>query len=427
MCFGLPLGGLVGTSTADAKSKGPKVFLAPVDAEAGSGASLLSDKFDGETRSDLRQNRTVTMVGDGGGGVSVSAGDADPRVQEAENLRTAGKDKFAAGDYEGAVENLRAALDLYEEALASVERVDVLAETLGYLGAASVELGYGGDAKDYFRRVTAMMPDAEPLDEYSAKANKRFAKEKKRAQKKIGRLEVKTDPPGATIFLDGREVGTSPVKLSKLSRGDHYVQARHPEAGIAAEKVRVKGRKAAKVSLVLQTEVGSAAAATADAALVTQLTTLAAAGDTGDEFRGVATQIAEQTSAEYIVVGRIGGKGSGLEVRSELFGVRENHVARLDSLDMRPDLSSMSVAAVRYAGVIEAAVNDFPFDAVIVPGVVPVPPKDHPEPEREPVAEVPPREEPEPRRDDELPTMVGLQDEPEEPKDDDDEWYTAWW
>ncbi|WP_075010589.1 PEGA domain-containing protein [Stigmatella aurantiaca] len=60
-------------------------------------------------------------------------------------------------------------------------------------------------------------------------------------------LEVKTQPVMAQVFLDGQFQGSSPVKLSGLSRADHFITLVAP--GYAQEQQRVSG---AEVAFTLQ-------------------------------------------------------------------------------------------------------------------------------------------------------------------------------
>jgi hypothetical protein len=60
-------------------------------------------------------------------------------------------------------------------------------------------------------------------------------------------LEVSTGTVSAQIFLDGQPEGTSPLKLSDLSRADHYVTAVAPGYALAQERV-----SGTEVSLTLQ-------------------------------------------------------------------------------------------------------------------------------------------------------------------------------
>ena len=161
----------------------PRVWIGPIKARDGvAGAGLLAEKFDEVARSQLRRSKKVETSDQGGMG-PVAAGETDPRLEKAERFSVAAKAAYAAGKKDVAFKQLKAALELFEAGLASIKKIDPLLATLGYLGAAAFDLGYEGDARDYLT-VIAMLPDAEPLDEYSEGAKEYFKKVQKVARKK---------------------------------------------------------------------------------------------------------------------------------------------------------------------------------------------------------------------------------------------------
>ena len=176
--FWVAVGG--GISKAQAETPAPQVWLAPIQAQKGvSGAGLLAKKFDEVSRSQMTSSPRVKMS-EQLSVASISAGESDPRVEEADSFRVAGKEAYLAKNYKLALQRLKVALEKYEAALPSVSKFNVVIETLGYLGAASVDSSLDGDAKEYFRQVVATLPNAEPLDEYSSKAKAYFAKVRKK-------------------------------------------------------------------------------------------------------------------------------------------------------------------------------------------------------------------------------------------------------
>ena len=250
VALGVVLGLGIGMHAAAAETPSPRVWLGPIKSQPGvAGAGILAGKFDEVARGQLKRSTLVEMSDQGVMG-PVTAGDEDPRIERAERLRVAGKEAFANGDPQTAFKQLRAALELYEAGLASVGKVEAITETLGYLGATGLAAGFDADAKDYFKRVVAMVPDAEPLDEYSPEAKALFNKVKKKLlRKKRGSLRVTTTR--TLIKVDGEEKGKSPLTIRKLVRGHHYVQASHEEAGLAAVVVKTSSRRAKRIKLTL--------------------------------------------------------------------------------------------------------------------------------------------------------------------------------
>lgn len=429
--YGLPV--LAPLGEASAQMPPPRVWLGPLKSESVPGAGLLSEKFDESARDQLRRSQKVQLTDQQGMG-RVAAGTADPRVAQAETLRVAGKEAFGKGDHQGALEKLRAALDLYEQALPSVNKLDAVLETLGYLGAVSLALKYDADAAEYFRRVVAMAPDAAALDEFAPETRAFFDEEREKLlKKKKGELKIETTPPGAEVRVDGVEQGTSPVTVKGLVRGSHYVQASHPEAGLAGQRVQAKSGKTESVSLTLATELGPEPIKPVDPALVTKLDGLAREGNLGHEFRDTSEAIAAQTRADYVVVGYIAPQGNNFVLTAYIYGVEQKQTAAFDQYSFRADISAAFVQATAFATAVEQYANKFPFDKVVVGGIVRAPvvvtpaPTPKPEPKPEPVAVVPaPRVLPE--RPEDLGLSTSTLDEVPQRKDEDDEsWYEKWW
>lgn len=420
---------VVNAATVAAQTPPPRTWLAPLGAEAGAGAGMISEKFDEATRQELRKNKRIELRGDTKPSQPGGTTGADPRVEQAENLRTAAKASFAKKDFEGALKQLQAALALYEEGLASVGRLEAVLETLGYLGACSLSLGYDDDAKDYFGRVLALMPDAAPMDDYPVQSIQLFEKLKtQQSKKKKGALTVKTDPPGAIVRVDGVERGASPVTVNDLPRGEHYIQAASDTAGVAGQKVEVKGGKADTVELKLSTTVGPEPSQPVDPALVREVAKMAAEGKLGPPFRERADQIAGLTKAACLVVGHVEGQGNGYVLSAYVYSPDQKQVAALDEARFRADLSSVNVQAATFAHAVEEACNKFPYDKIVVGGVVVA--KSAPPP---PPPSAPPTEPaPEPKTKRPLPPAItlaegeSLENKPEE-DDDASPFYTEWW
>ena len=422
--------GLLLWQAAPAQTPPPRTWLAPLGAEAGTGAGMISEKFDEATRTELRKSRRVELRGDVRPATPNSPGGGDPRVDQAENLRTAAKASFAKKDYDTALKQLQGALAFYEEGIASVNKLEAVTETLGYLGACSLSLGFDDDAKDYFQRVLAIMPDAAPLDDYPVQSVELFEKLKKQAaKKKKATVVVRTEPAGAMVKIDGQERGNSPVTVSDLARGEHYIQAYQEQAGLAGTKVDLKGGKSETVDLKLSTTVGPEPSEPVDPALVRELARMAADGKLGAPFREKADRVGELTKAHCLVVGHVEAQGNGYVLAAYVYSTEQKQTAALDEARFRADLSSVNVQADTFAHAVEDACNKFPYDKIVVGGVVartapppPAPVSAAPEPPPAPATEAPKRRP--------LPEAVTLDsgDSLENnDKDDGAAWYDHWW
>ena len=380
----------------------PRVWIGPIQARDGvAGASLLAEKFDEVSRSQLRRSKKVETSDQGGMG-PVAAGDTDPRIEKAERFSVAAKAAYAAGKKDVAFKQLKAALELYEAGLASVKKIDPLLATLGYLGAAAFDLGYEGDARDYYRRVIAMLPDAEPLDEYSEGAKEYFKKvQKKLLRKKRGSIYVTSKPRGAVVKLNGVVKGKTPLSIKKLVRGEHYVQAEHPKAGLAGAIVKVKSRRKSRVKLALSNDVGPKAPEKASPEDVDVLIGSVASNQLDRKFKAKAQQVGEVTQSSYVVVGVIDAEGNGFVLNAFVYGVKEKQVVALDRFKFKADIASTMIQAARFAKEVEKSAVAFPQDKVLSGGVfvvraepIPAPPVPASKPAPAPAVVVAPKPKP---------------------------------
>lgn len=435
--FGVPL---ITADEAAAQIPKPKVWIAPMAASDVPGASLLSEKFDEAVRKRLARS-SVLVLTDTVKDESVSAGDEDPRVAQAEVLRVAGRESLAKGDAKGGMEKLRAALKLYEEGLASINKLEAVAETLAFLADAAVAQGFGGDAKDYLKRLAAMSGENALPDGLSGETRALYDKVRaKLLRKKKGALRVVTTPEGAEVRVDGTPRGKSPLVIKSMIRGEHYVQVAHPSAGLGGQRVRVKGGKTTEAVVGLSKELGPGPAEKADAGLTADLIDRARKGTLDQTFRDKAEAIAGQVRANYVVVGHIAPQGNGFVLTAYLYGTQEKQTAAFDQFKFRADLSSVFVQASNFAVAVEKAVANFPFDRV-VHGSLMVAKTPKPPPVVRPPA--PPTAAPRTaaKRRPPTPEELALRGElPDEPMDltgtrratrtgddDDDPWYGAWW
>lgn len=434
--FGLPLMPL---GEAQAQLPKPHVWIAPLTATDVPGASLLSEKFDDAVRRQLKRSNALVLT-DTVKNTSVSAGEEDPRVAQAELLRVSGQEALAKGDAATATKSLTAALKLYEEGLASIQKLEAVGTTLAFLADAAIAQDFGGDAKDYLKRLAAILGDGELPDGLQGKTRAMYDKVRaKLLRKKRGVLKITTTPPGATVRLDGVSRGKTPLTIKDLVRGEHYVQVAHPEAGLGAQRVRVKGGKTKEAVIALSTELGPGPAQTADAKVASELIERARKGTLDQTFRDQAEAIAAQVRANYVVVGHIAAEGNGFVLTAYLYGTEEKQTAAFDRFKFRADLSSVFVQAANYATAIEKAVTNFPFDRVVHGSLVAATTPRPPPVRRQTPPTAAPRPAPKTREPtpEELALAGPLPDEPMdltgtrrtvEPKnDDDDPWYGAWW
>ena len=77
----------------------------------------------------------------------------------------------------------------------------------------------------YYYRVTA--PGHEPLEGQFTWTKGKNIYLWLELESSMGRFSVITDPPGASVILNGEDIGTSPIELNGIDQGRHLVQVSH--------------------------------------------------------------------------------------------------------------------------------------------------------------------------------------------------------
>jgi hypothetical protein len=67
-----------------------------------------------------------------------------------------------------------------------------------------------------------------------------------------GGLEIDSDPDGARVFVDGEEVGVTPIQLKDLPVGSRVVRVEADGYATWTTAARVVANRRARVSAVLQ-------------------------------------------------------------------------------------------------------------------------------------------------------------------------------
>lgn len=151
-------------------------------------------------------------------------------LKSAEALVKSGLSKLRSGKREAAVEDLDNAVDNYLGALALIQTdLQPLAQALGWLGAAQLQAGQAKAADASFARAVQVHPKLNlDLSDVSAKAQANYERVKAEvlAKAKVD-FEVRTDPPLARVYVNGRYMGLSPVYASGLAGEQLVVMAKH--------------------------------------------------------------------------------------------------------------------------------------------------------------------------------------------------------
>ena len=173
----------------------------------------------------------------------VAAAQAVPNAAADESLTQKSRELFAEG-------NAYAAKGDFVRARAALKAAWGLMHHWGIaanLGAAELELGNHRDATEMLSYALGNWPDSDWTEE-RAEVVRTFHK----ARKHVGAIEVTVDLEGATVLVDGKEVGQAPlIGLVFVEPGKRVVAAKAPRLDPVASTVAVEAGGEAIVSLHL--------------------------------------------------------------------------------------------------------------------------------------------------------------------------------
>lgn len=130
----------------------------------------------------------------------------DPRAR-AKALTADGRQLYDKGDYEGALQKFQAAFDTFPSAKIQFN-----------VGQAYKGLARDVEAIQAFEEFLAREPDADPAARAEAG---RFVAE---LRKKVAAVDLTCDVDGASVLVDGRLVGTTPIaKPILVAAGPHQI------------------------------------------------------------------------------------------------------------------------------------------------------------------------------------------------------------
>jgi hypothetical protein len=238
---------------------------------------------------------------------------------------------------------------------------------LAYLGATYTMLDYGGDAKDLYRQLAAVVPSDYTLpSDHTQEAVKSYQKERKRlSKKKKGALTIESDPPGAQVKVNGVDRCLSPCEVTGLARGTHYVQLEKEGAGKAGSLAKVKAGYATPLSYKLSEAPIIKKSEPVSPEQLKKINDQVSAGQIGQELRTIADEIGGEQEVQGVLVSHLLSQSTGLKLFAYVYVVDEKTAFWVTPQEMRPSLSSAQVVSMKMVSDLEEIFPRFPEERKI--------------------------------------------------------------
>lgn len=150
---------------------------------------------------------------------------------------------YADFQFKDAIGVLSNTIDTYRNAQPPLTEQFPLVEAYLQLGDFYVGSKKIKDAKNTFKEAIRLNPDREiTQEEYAPKTVQTFVQSKQEylSRAEVARIEIYSNVRGADIYINGVNRGQSPVKVDRLTRGEHFVVAKKPGYKPLAKKVDLK-------------------------------------------------------------------------------------------------------------------------------------------------------------------------------------------
>lgn len=161
----------------------------------------------------------------------------DEKLEQAAAKVAEGKKALDDLEAQKAVEVFSAAVELLE-ATDSTRDLKLLLDAWLWKASAHATAGENGPAKKEMEALLAIDPKTEFSSSFFSPDLIKFGEaQRKQVENAKGELTVRTEPPGARVWVDGQFRGTSPVLVAGLAAGDHVVAA--TQGGYALAQVEL--------------------------------------------------------------------------------------------------------------------------------------------------------------------------------------------
>lgn len=302
----------------------------------------------------------VQELGKSSGLAVIRGGAAKPDAAKPDGAKIEGALK--AADEAEAAKRIRDAIAAHQQAIAAMEaepgavaEAEVFVEAHHRLARALFMAAEDDKALEVLGEAARMAPGFElATDLYSRYYRARFLElARKVVEEKPAELLVRSALPGAKVFVDGREAGTTPVRLTKLLPGKHFLQAEVAGAPRGGRVVNVKPGKNAEVTIGFgSTWGGEAVGAVADAVAENAIS---------KKIVAQAVEAGKDAKADFVVLGGMAHDkvATKFNIHTFVVNVSGGGIQKLDMANFDLDMLTASADVFRIVKSVEGSIKNF--------------------------------------------------------------------
>jgi len=280
---------------------------------------------------------------------------SDRELKQAEKLRRAGDKHYQAFRFGKAIRSYQAALARYQKSLALLSDFTPVIEALLMLSVCYYRTDREDDGAKMLVKVIRLKPDIVLDPERYPPMFRNVAEgiRKKLLLKSRGELEVLANVEGATVFFDGRKVGTTPILMKELVPGEHFLRVEKEGLQPWADKVTVVSTQRRRV-------LASLGGVKKLAGPLGEIAQSLRQNRVQKATIKLARKEGRKIGADYVVLGGVGNIGNNLVVGSFLMKVADGQLCPLPAVQLDKDLLGASVEVYNMATVLVKRVEGCP-------------------------------------------------------------------
>ncbi len=259
-------------------------------------------------------------------------------------------------EFEKAIKPLKDAIQILEKNLLYLEDTSVLTDAYLALSVAYFGTGMEDEGETYIRKSLRLDPYKEiDTTQYPPLYLRIYDGIRKQTyQLPRGMIRVTSNPSGAVIFVDGKQVGTTPALLKEAIKGEHYIRVERSGEVPYYKKVNVLPNQTVEINVDFSGEEEGGAGPEYTAA--NQLKNNRIDSST----REALVQVANKQQADYVLFGGIIKVENNYQINSFFMKVKTTEVVQTMTLTIDVDMLGASIEIYKLVEELTKKIESFP-------------------------------------------------------------------
>jgi len=259
-------------------------------------------------------------------------------------------------EFEKAIKPLKDGIAILEKNILYLDDMNILTDAYLALSVAYFGTGMEDEGETYIRKCVRLDPFKEISPEQYPPLYLRIYDGIRKQTYNLPRgvIRVTTNPSGATIYVDGKQVGTSPALLKEAIKGEHYLKIERAGEVPVYKVVNVIPNQTVEVNIDFtgEEEGGSGPEYVAANALKNNRIDSAA--------REALVQIANKQQADFVLFGGIIREDNNYKINSFFLKVKTTEVVQTMSLSIDIDMLGASIEIYKLVEELTKKIESFP-------------------------------------------------------------------